>query len=61
MGRFFDIDGPFLSGLTKMADVFILNLLLILCSLPIFTFGASFTALDYVTFLRSKVEECYIG
>ena len=61
MGRFFDIDGPFLSGLTKMADVFILNLLLILCSLPIFTFGAAYTALYYVTLKMAKDEECYIA
>ena len=57
MGRFFDIDGPFLGGLTKMADVFILNLLLILCSLPIFTFGAAYTALYYVTLKMVKDEE----
>ena len=61
MGRFFDIDGPFLGGLTKMADVFILNLLLILCSLPIFTFGAAYTALYYVTLKMVKDEECYIA
>lgn len=59
MGRFFDIDGPFMSGLTKVADVFILNLLFLLCSLPIFTIGTSTTALYYVTLKMVKDEDCY--
>lgn len=59
MGRFFDIDGPFMSGLTKVADVFILNLLFILCSLPIFTLGAAYTAMYYVTLKMVKDEDCY--
>jgi len=59
LGRFFDIDGPFMSGLTKMADIFILNLLLIVCSLPVFTFGAAYTAMYYVTLKMVKDEEGY--
>lgn len=59
MGKFFDVDGPFLVGLTKVADVFILNLLLILCSLPVFTFGAAYTAMYYVTLKMVKDEDCY--
>lgn len=59
MNRFFDIDGPFISGLTKMADLFILNLLFILCSLPIITIGPAMTALYYVTLKMVKDEDCY--
>lgn len=59
MSRFFDIDGPFMAGLTKVADVFILNLLLIVCSLPLFTFGAAYTAMYYVTLKMVKDEDCY--
>lgn len=59
MGKFFDIDGSFMSGLTKVADVFILNLLLLLCSLPVFTFGAAYTAMYYVTLKMVKDEDCY--
>lgn len=61
MRSFFNVDGPFISGLTKVADVFILNLLLILCSLPIFTFGAAYTAMHYVTLKMVKDEDCYIA
>lgn len=59
MNRFFDIDGPLITGLTKVADILILNILLILCSLPIFTFGASYTAMYYVTLKMVKDEESY--
>lgn len=61
MGKFFDLDGPFISGLSKMADIFILNLLFILCSLPVFTIGASCTAMYYVTLKMVKDEESYIA
>lgn len=59
MNRFFNIDGPFIVGLTKLADIFILNILLVLCSLPVFTFGAAYTALYYVTLKMVKDEDCY--
>lgn len=59
MRNFFDVDGPFISGLTKVADIFILNLLLIICSIPVFTFGAAYTAMYYVTLKMVKDEECY--
>lgn len=59
MGRIFDIDGPFMSGLTKIADVILLNLLFLLCSLPVFTLGAAYTAMYYVTLKMVKDEDCY--
>lgn len=60
MGKFFDIDGSFIVGLTKVADVFILNLLLILCCIPIITIGPAVTAMYYVTLKMVKDEDCYI-
>ena len=42
-------DRPLLSFITKMTYSAYLNLLWMLCSLPIFTIGASTTALYYVT------------
>ncbi|MDO4188292.1 MAG: YesL family protein [Lachnospiraceae bacterium] len=60
MNKFFDIDGPFIVGLTKVADVFILNLLFILCSIPIITIGPAMTAMYYVTLKMVKDEDCYI-
>ena len=44
------MDGPIMSGLSAAADLLVLNLLTILCSLPIFTVGASLTALNVSCF-----------
>lgn len=40
----FDVNNPFWQFLNKMADLFLLSLLWMLCSLPVITFGASTTA-----------------
>ncbi len=45
----FDADKPLLSFMTKMAYSAYLNILWLLCSLPVVTAGASTTALFYVT------------
>ena len=45
MKWFFDMDRPVMRGLTAAADLLILNLLTLLCSLPLFTVGPALTAL----------------
>lgn len=57
MKALFDIDGPALRFVTKIAYSFYLNILWFLCCLPIFTVGASTTALFYVTLKVAKNEE----
>ena len=47
MGRFFNYDNAVFSFLGKVADVMIVSALWLLCSLPIFTIGASTSALYY--------------
>lgn len=61
MRNFFNIDNPFFHFLSRMADLMILNLLFIVCSLPFFTIGASSCALFYVLFKMRKNEEGYIA
>lgn len=61
MRNFFNIDNPFFRFLSRMADLMILNLLFILCSLPLFTAGASLCALFYVLFKMRENEEGYIA
>lgn len=53
----FSPDSPLMRGLTRFADVIILNLLFIGASLPLFTLGASLTALNF-TALRIASGEC---
>lgn len=61
MKNLFDADGTLMAILTKIADTVWLNILFLVCSLPIFTIGASLTALYYVTFKTIKSEEGYIS
>lgn len=60
MNRIFSLDNPVMAFMGKVADLIILNLLAILCSIPVFTIGASWTALYYVTLKMVKKEESYI-
>lgn len=56
----FKLDSPFMNFLNKVADIMILNILVLLCSLPIVTMGASITAGYYIAFKMVKNEESYI-
>ncbi|MCR5399031.1 MAG: YesL family protein [Lachnospiraceae bacterium] len=57
----FKLDSPVMVFLGKIADLILLNLLVIICSIPVFTIGASWTALYYVTLKMVKNEESYIA
>ena len=60
MGRFFNYDSPFFQFLGKLADLAILNLLFIVCSIPVITAGASMTALASVVMKMREGNEGYI-
>jgi len=60
MSRFFDLDSPLMSGLNKMADLMILNILTIVMCIPVVTAGASITAMHYVCLKLVRNEETYI-
>ena len=60
MGRFFNMDNKFFVFMGKIADLCMLNLLCIICCIPIVTAGASLTALYYVTMKMVRSEEAYI-
>ena len=60
MNNLFNMDNPVMRGLGKVMDLIILNLLCILCCLPIVTIGPSLTALFYVTLKMVRNEEGYI-
>ncbi len=47
MGRFFN--SRFFDGITKLTDILIIGFYFIVCSIPLFTIGASATALYYAT------------
>lgn len=58
--KFFDLDSPLMQFLSKMADLLWLNILTIICCIPIFTIGPALTALHYMALKMVRNEECYI-
>lgn len=60
MNRFFNMDNKFFVFMGRIADLIILNLLCILCCIPVITAGASITAMYYVTMKMVRNEESYI-
>lgn len=60
MGKLFDIEGPVIQFLNRVADLMILNFLVMLCCIPVFTAGAAFTAMYYVLLKIARKEEGYL-
>lgn len=60
MSRAFNFEGPVFTFLSRLADLFWLNLLFVVCCIPVITIGAATTALYYVTLKMAKDEEGYI-
>ena len=60
MGRFFDLESPLMRVLNRVADLMILNLLMIVCCIPIITTGAAVTAMHYVLLKMVRGEEGYL-
>lgn len=59
MRRFFDLDSPLMRTLARFTDLMVLNILTIICSLPIITMGAAITAL-YGAVGRLQREEGHL-
>ena len=60
MGRFFNMDNKFFTFMGRIADLCILNIICLVCCIPIVTAGASITAMYYVTLKMARNEESYI-
>lgn len=58
--RFLDVDSPLMQILGKVADLMWLNILAMVCCIPIVTTGASLTAMHYMALKIVRNEECYI-
>ena len=59
--EFFSPDGLFYRIISRIGDLFILNILFLICSLPILTIGASATAMYSVLFKLRRGELGYIS
>ena len=60
MGRFFNLDSPLMVFLSKVADLMILNIIMLFLCIPIITAGDAMTALYYMTIKMVRGEESYI-
>ena len=58
--KIFDLDSPLINVLNKMADLMWLNILTLICCIPIITAGAAFTSMHYVALKIVRNEESYI-
>lgn len=58
--KIFGLDSPLMQALNKVADLLWLNVLTLICCLPIVTIGASLTAMNYMALKIARNEECYI-
>lgn len=57
---FLRYDSPLMRLLGKAADLMWLNILCLLCSLPVFTIGASFTAMQTIFYRLLHNEDVYV-
>ncbi len=57
MKWFFDADNPVMRTLSMLADTVVLNLLTLVCSLPLFTAGAALTALHDACIRLVRLED----
>ncbi len=58
--KLFNLDSPLMVFLGRVADLLWLNLLTIICCIPIITAGASITAMHYVVLKMARDEDGYI-
>ncbi len=61
MNWFFDMDRPVMRALSIMADLLVLNILTVLCSLPVLTAGAALTALSDACLRLVRQEDGALG
>lgn len=59
--KLFNLDSPLMVFLTKVANLMILNILVLICCIPVVTVGPAVTAMYYVTIKMAKGEDPYIA
>ena len=57
MKGLFNLDSPVMAFLSRVGDLIWLNVLTMLCCIPVITAGAALTALHYVCIKMARNEE----
>ena len=60
MKKIFDMDNPVMRALAVAADLLAMNLLTLICFLPVITAGAGLTAMNDLTVHLAREEESYL-
>lgn len=60
MGGIFSYDNPIMSAISKITNCILLNMLFLLCCVPVVTAGASFTAMYYTVEKNVKNNRGYV-
>ena len=58
--HFFNIDSPFFTFMNRMTDLFVVNILFLICCIPVITIGASASAMYSITLKMAENTEGYI-
>ena len=53
-------DSPVIAFLNKMTDLILLNIIFVICCLPVFTIGAATTAMYYVCIISIRQGDGYV-
>lgn len=61
MRNLFNMDNPIFRTLGKLADLMILNIVFLICCIPVITIGPALTGMSYVTLKMAECEEGYIA
>ena len=56
----FNLDSPLMQVLNKIADMMLLNVLTLVCCIPVVTAGASLTAMHYMALKMARGEDYYL-
>ena len=60
MRKFLNPDSPLMIFLSNLTDIIVLNVLCLICCLPVITIGPSVTAMHYITLKIARDEEIYV-
>ena len=61
MSKWFDLDSPIMVALSRLADMFFLSVMWLVCCLPIITIGPSTTAMYYVALKWAREDDVKIS
>ena len=60
MDKFFDSNNPLMRFLSLLVDLVILNIMTVVCVIPVVTAGGSLTAMNYVLLHLRRKDETYV-